>query len=384
MGNVIKHNCAYDEYKENLTKVVPIKKTTAKTEHIYKGKKNETDFPEFIELCKYTQEELKSVLPGKLLELGYTEVVIEDGFIYAKGKLPVLLTAHMDTVHKEPVKDFYEYINDEGNHIISSPQGIGGDDRCGIYMILDIALDYKPSILFCEDEEIGRVGAKKFCSKTEFIEDLKNLNFLVELDRRDSNDAVFYSCDNPDFTKFVCDTTGYKEAHGSYSDISSLAPKCGVAAVNLSCGYYHAHQLTEEVVVEEMFDTMDAVVKLLEAETEQFEYIEKKYTSYNYGNYGDYYGNYYGGGSYNWDNYDDDEDFDYEEYAGYYNRGNYSTAKIIYMLMVELQNPDDETETITETVTGFTKADCWWDFFVDHPDVCYNDIVDYYYDYDYM
>ena len=48
------------------------------------------------------------------------------------------------------------------------------------------------------------------------------------------------------------------------------------------------------------------------------------------------------------------------------------------------EKPESNQETITETVTGFTKADCWWDFFVDHPEVCYNDIVDYYYDYDYM
>ena len=78
----------------------------------------------------------------------------------------------MDTVHKETVKDFYEYYDEENErHIISSPQGIGGDDRCGIYMILEILKTHKCSVLFCEDEEAGGIGSEKFC-KTEYITEL--------------------------------------------------------------------------------------------------------------------------------------------------------------------------------------------------------------------
>jgi len=262
--------------------------------YIYKGTKNKTKFPEFVKLCKATQKELKKILPKKLMEAGYTDVISSDGFIYANGNIPILLTAHMDTVHKEPVKDFYEYVDENGNHIISSPQGIGGDDRCGIYMILEIIKEFKPSILFCEDEEIGGVGSDKFC-KTEFINELADLKFLVELDRANGNDAVFYECDNPEFTEFIENATSYKEEWGSFSDISTLAPACGVAAVNLSCGYYHAHTLQEEVNVEEMLHTIEIVKKLLTVESKQFEYIEANFgwkdewDCYNYGyGYGGY------------------------------------------------------------------------------------------------
>ena len=111
--------------------------------YTYKGIKNKTLFPDFISLCKMTQNELKNFLPKRLEEAGYTDVVVDDGFIYARGDIPYLVTAHMDTVHKEPVKDFYEFVDKNGNHILSSPQGIGGDDRCGIYMILDIIKNHK-------------------------------------------------------------------------------------------------------------------------------------------------------------------------------------------------------------------------------------------------
>ena len=256
-----------------------------------KGRKNETEYPKFIDLCKHTQNELKIILGTELLEAGYNEVVTGDGYVYAKGTVPVLLTAHMDTVHRELIKDFYEYFDEEKKqHIISSPQGIGGDDRCGIYMILELIKTHKCSVLFCEDEESGGQGSSKFC-KTELIEELSGLNYLIELDRKGDNDAVFYDCDNADFTKFIEDNTGYKENYGSFSDISTLSPACKVASVNLSCGYYNAHTTSEYVIMEEMFNTIEVVKKLLDVECEQFEYIENKYYG---GYYSNYYGNYYG------------------------------------------------------------------------------------------
>ena len=283
------------ETKTTETKTTATKKVygyySGTNNYNYKGRKNQTNYPEFVNLCLPTQKDLKSMLGDKLLSAGYTDVVVGDGYIYAKGTVPVLLTAHMDTVHKEPVKDFYEYYDEnKKQHIISSPQGIGGDDRCGVYMILEIIKEHKCSVLFCEDEEIGGVGGRKFC-KTELINELKDMKYLIELDRKGKNDAVFYDCDNDDFTKFIEDNTGFKLNYGSFSDISNLSPACKVASVNLSCGYYNAHQTSEYVIVEEMLNTIEVVKKLLTVECEPYEYIEKVYTR-NYG-YGYGYSGYY-------------------------------------------------------------------------------------------
>ena len=357
--------------------------------HVYKGVKNRTQFPEFVELCKLTQEELKEVLPKKLLEAGYTDVITDDGFIYAKGELPVLLTAHMDTVHKNKIVDFYEYVDIDGDHILSSPQGIGGDDRCGIYMILEIIKEHKPSVLFCEDEESGGIGSNKFC-RTEFIHELSELKYLIELDRANGNDAVFYDCDNPEFTKFIEDNTGYKKANGSFSDISHLAPQCKVAAVNLSCGYYHAHQLTEEVNVEEMLHTIEVVKKLFSVECEQFEYIEKKYFSYGYGRgYGSGYGYGYGYGNRYYDDDDYYDDYYWRRYAhnnnysyGNNNKNNNETEKkkdvILYVTFYDATTWEEKTEIYS----GETKEHAWFKFFQDNPDVCWNLVYDYEYDYE--
>ena len=163
-------------------------------------------------------------------------------FILVRGQAPVRLVAHLDTVHEKPVRDIC--LSSDGN-IIMSPQGIGGDDRCGVFALVKIyrLSKIKPWLLFCCDEEVGGLGAKKFClahQQHQLPNDLDNLKFLIELDRKGSKDAVYYRCDNPDFDAYIS-SKGFKTAQGSFSDISLIAPEFGIAAVNLSCGYYAAH-----------------------------------------------------------------------------------------------------------------------------------------------
>ena len=117
-----------------------------------------------IEICKLPQDKLKERLFVELQNLGYSPVN-EDGYIYAEGTHPVLLMAHMDTVHHDNCT--IVCVSEDGKYIMS-PQGIGGDDRCGIYMILQIVKDVHCSVIFTEDEEIGCVGARKFCKSSYY------------------------------------------------------------------------------------------------------------------------------------------------------------------------------------------------------------------------
>ena len=250
----------------------------------------------FEKLCCMSQQALKLYLVKELKDLGYADIISEDGYIYAKGSEPVLLLAHMDTVHAKQIETFY--YGDDSNKIFSN-EGIGGDDRCGIYMILKILKDNKCSVLFTEDEERGCVGANKFV-KSEYINSLE-VNYMLEFDRKNASDAVFYSCDNPEFEKFITTDTGFKTATGSCSDISKVAPASKIAAVNLSCGYYNQHTIKEYVLFSEMELNIERAKGIIAKECEKpYEYIEKKYTStysgrYNGYDYDDYYGSYYGG-----------------------------------------------------------------------------------------
>lgn len=109
---------------------------------------------EFEEIFQFSQERLKQALETELIENGYA-VRKQRGFLYAEGTVPVLLVAHLDTVHRtQPETICYS----ADGTVMMSPQGIGGDDRAGVYMILRLIQRVHCHVLFCEDEETGGHG----------------------------------------------------------------------------------------------------------------------------------------------------------------------------------------------------------------------------------
>ena len=96
----------------------------------------------------------------------------------------------------------------------------------------------------------------------------------MELDRTGSNDAVFYQCRNRQFERHI-NSFGFQTAFGSFSDISILAPHLNLAAVNLSTGYYHAHQPGEYVRLDKVEELIGRVEKLLQTKTERLSYTQK-------------------------------------------------------------------------------------------------------------
>ena len=213
-------------------------------------------------IIRLRQKQLKKALFDFLVTHGYNPIS-SDGFLYAAGDIPILLTAHMDTVHTKPVKRIVK----RGN-IWSSPQGIGGDDRAGVYIISRIiASGYKPHVLFCEDEESGGIGARKFV-KSGIMPDV---NYIIGLDRRGSDDAVFYDCYNKEFVEYI-ESFGFKEALGTFSDISIIAPALGVAAVNLSTGFYREHTKNEYIDIKVMGTTFRRVADMLKADSKPYDY----------------------------------------------------------------------------------------------------------------
>lgn len=242
------------------------------------------EMQKFISICLKSQAELKAYLQTQLMAFGY-EPIDEDGYLYAQGGFPVLLVAHMDTVHKSPPRTIWTTL--EGD-MVKANEGIGGDDRCGVYMILEILkrFERKPHVLFTEDEEIGLVGAREFAESG-----IKpDVNFIIELDRKGSDDCVFYDCDNEKFTDFI-EGFGYKTAWGSCSDISAISEPLGVASVNLSSGYWLQHTTSEYVSLRVMENNILRVIEILASQIDnpqKFEYVKKKY-SYEYYDY-TYYG----------------------------------------------------------------------------------------------
>ena len=235
---------------------------------LYEQSLTQTQFAalEFEQIFQLSQERLKQALEAELIASEYT-VQKQKGFLYAEGSTPVLLVAHLDTVHRA-LPETICYSADGA--VMMSPQGIGGDDRAGVYMILRLIQSVHCHVLFCEDEETGGYGARAF-TKSGIVPDV---NYIVELDRVGNNDAVFYQCRNRQFEQYI-NGFGFQTAFGSFSDISILAPHLNLAAVNLSTGYYHAHQPGEYVRLDEVEALVGRVAKLLQAKTERFSHTQK-------------------------------------------------------------------------------------------------------------
>lgn len=350
----------------------------------------------FEEICYMSQSELKEYLVKYLRSKGY-KVANENGFLYAKAKeenpIRVLLVAHMDTVHKQRIEELEKIPYVDGDDIItkvSSPQGIGGDDRCGVYMIMNIIKEHNVSVLFAEDEEIGCVGSRKF-TDTQYCKDLADeIDYMIELDRQGSKDAVFYDCDNPEFTKWIETETGYKKACGSFTDISKLMPVTKIAGVNFSCGYYNAHTLNEYVVLEEMKATQDMVCELLRKEIPQkFEFIEKKWNYGSFSGYGGYgYKNNYNGYGYGYGGYsssysrflDEDEEDDMSKGKSSKNYTSPKAAMIDKYVYLTVYVNEDIYGVAELKTKGDTKAECWMNLFMEYDDLCYGYIEDYFYE----
>lgn len=204
---------------------------------------------------------------SSMLAVHYPKAVVCQGqYILVPGDLPILLVAHLDTVHKTPVKHICQ---SEDGLILMSPEGIGGDDRCGVYALVTLydsaPKEGKPWLLFTCDEETGAHGAYQLLE--DFFDgllppDIARLKLLIELDRKGERDAVYYECENPDLENYIT-SKGFETAWGSFSDISVLAPDLGIAAVNLSVGYYNAHTQHEYINLKHLEATIARVKGIL-------------------------------------------------------------------------------------------------------------------------
>lgn len=240
---------------------------------------NDKDYRLIERLVSFSQRELKHAM-SQYLKKRYDNVIVTKEYIVALGDIPIALVAHMDTVFKTPATQLYY---DKEKNVMWSPQGMGADDRAGVFAIMKILQSgLRPSVILTTDEEIGGLGALALSRKDCPIPGLK---YLIELDRRGENDCVFYDCYNPDFVSYI-EAFGFQERIGSFSDISFLMSQWGICGVNLSVGYEYEHSTSEILQINYLLDTIEKVkVMLTQSEIPVFEYREIYYDGKNWWNF---------------------------------------------------------------------------------------------------
>lgn len=222
---------------------------------------NENDFNLMKKLISLNQEETKDFVTG-FLDKFYQEVIETDDYILAEGNIPIALVAHLDTVFDDD-RNERNYIIHYFNGKMYHPDGAGFDDKAGIFSIFKILESgFLPNVIFTTNEEIGSLGAKKL------IEDFPkcpfgDLRYLIQLDRENDYDCVFYSCENKEFISYI-ESFGFVEAFGTSTDIRHICPVWDIAGVNLSIGYKDQHTENETLDINIMFNTISKVKEMLD------------------------------------------------------------------------------------------------------------------------
>lgn len=235
-------------------------------------------------LTTIEKKQLYRILFKFLQDKGYTNFKKDENFILAEGELPVCLIAHIDTVFSH-VQKKENFLYDAEQKILWGLSGSGFDDRAGIYAIIELLQrGRRPHVLFTDLEECGGIGSNQLIAKYPKFPFKSKCHALIQLDRANEKDAVYYSCNNEKFENYI-ESFGFKFAHGTFSDISIIAPIWKIAAVNLSVGYMHEHTPNEILHTDWLDATIDKVDELLLNcnHIKKYKYIPKEheyFTSY--------------------------------------------------------------------------------------------------------
>jgi len=201
-----------------------------------------------------------------------TKGILDDGEYYP------MFISHTDTVHnivdeiivkEEYLLRPYTFGKDFGNDQVlclkaydknDKPTGIGGDDKCGIYICLELLrqLD-KVKIALFVSEETGCHGSKML--NTDF---LKDVGYVTQYDAPGDH-LISYSCMGT--VLFDIDSDFYKIAYNAisegfqnemlvqshpYTDIMIMKQKSDLSCINMSCGYYNMHTANEFVCISDV------------------------------------------------------------------------------------------------------------------------------------
>jgi putative aminopeptidase FrvX len=152
------------------------------------------------------------------------------------------------------------------------PTGIGGDDKCGIFGALTILMDL-PHVkaAFFVSEETGCHGSKN--SDPEFF---KNVGYTIQLDAPENymisevcsgvrlfkRDSDFFRCVDPIICEMMIDP---EYMYHPYTDVSQMVLKHGLTSINISCGYYNYHTANEYIVLDDLYNSIEVVKRMIES-----------------------------------------------------------------------------------------------------------------------
>lgn len=223
----------------------------------------------------YGEESIvKNYIMNYAIKWGIKYDIDKKGNIYlTKGKLDSneeyypCVVSHIDTVHSSHISLINEgkrlLIQESEDGILTATHpdteqqtGIGGDDKCGVFVCLELFKKFdKLKGAFFVEEEIGMRGSKE--SDDIFFGDV---GYAIQFDAPSSNwiTEVCYGVkifDNnfKEIIKPILAECGYTNfSNDPFTDVNQLSIKYDFNCLNLGCGYHRQHTNQEYVVIQEV------------------------------------------------------------------------------------------------------------------------------------
>ena len=194
-------------------------------------------------------------------------IYLTKGKLYSNDEYYPCVVSHIDTVHtshKSLIEEDKRLIIEQSEdgvltaiHPETNQQtGIGGDDKCGVFICLELFKKFdKLKGAFFVEEEIGMRGSKE--SDDNFF---TNVGYATQFDAPSANwiTEVCYGVtifDNKfkDIIKPILNEFGYTNfSNDPFTDVNQLATKYDFNCLNLGCGYHRQHSNQEYVVIQEV------------------------------------------------------------------------------------------------------------------------------------
>ncbi len=204
-------------------------------------------------------EEVREIIEHELskLDVSYKTDLIGNIIIEKGEPLFPCFCAHMDTVHEITKKHKVKEKKVGNDTLWTSPTGIGGDDKCGIWGCLKLLQELENvKVVFFAEEECGQIGAMNI-----ELEEFDSCCFICELDRLGNDDLIVsYMREDTVSASFTADLLSiipkkdkWELAEGFITDVMVLYERgIQISVMNMSCGYYRPHMKNEIVSWKDM------------------------------------------------------------------------------------------------------------------------------------
>ena len=196
-----------------------------------------------------------------------------------QGEYYPCVVSHMDTVHKNHTTLIENNqrlnINESEDGILTASHphtgkqtGIGGDDKCGVFVCLSLFehFDILKGSFFVE-EEIGMLGSKE--ADPIFFE---NVGYAIQFDAPSANwisevcsgVKLFDEEFKTQITQVLSEGGYTKFSIDPFTDVNQLAQKFDFDCLNIGCGYHDQHSDKEYVIIDEVEKSLNMGIKLID------------------------------------------------------------------------------------------------------------------------